>query len=157
MGTAIASAGLRLVYGGGTLGLMGLLADATLAAGGEVIGVIPRAFADEGRAHDELTEIRIVETMHNRKQTMADLADAFIALPGGPGTLDELFEQWAWFNHGMHKKPCGILNVNGYFDPLALMVDRMVHERFLPSEHARSLIVESNPSAMLSRLSMLEV
>ncbi len=96
---------------------MGVLADASLAAGGEVIGVMPSAFVRQGRAHRELTELHVVESMHERKQKMADLGDAFIALPGGPGTLEELFEQWAWFNHGMHTKPCGILNVDGYFRP----------------------------------------
>ena len=114
-GKALVRAGLRLVYGGGRVGLMGVLADEVLAAGGQVTGVMPRALVEREIAHRGVTDLRVVETMHERKELMADLADAFIALPGGAGTLEEIFEQWTWSQLGIHAKPCGFINVNGYF------------------------------------------
>jgi uncharacterized protein (TIGR00730 family) len=128
---SIAETGAALVYGGGRVGLMGALADAALAAGGEVIGVMPRSLVAREIAHRGLSRLQVVETMHERKTTMSGLADAFLALPGGAGTLEEIFEQWTWGQLGIHGKPCAFLNVKGYFDPLRAMVDKMLAEGFL--------------------------
>lgn len=150
-GQALARAGLDLVYGGGKVGLMGAVADAALAAGGRVVGVMPRALVDREIGHTGLTTLHVVETMHERKTLMGGLADAFLALPGGAGTLEEIFEQWTWAQLGIHDKPCGFLNVNGYFDPLIAMVARMAGERFIAAEHAGMLVVEPDPDAALVR------
>ncbi len=131
LGTAMAQAGFRLVYGGGHVGLMGVVADAVLAAGGEVIGIIPRQLAEREVAHRGLTRLHIVETMHQRKHMMAELADAFIALPGGYGTLDELCEVLGWAQLGLHTKPIILLDVADYWQPLFAMLDRAVQEGFL--------------------------
>src|SRR6516164_2274986 len=125
LGRAIAERRLGLVYGGGHIGLMGVLADAVLSGGGEVIGVIPQALVDRELAHTGVTELRVVETMHQRKALMADLSDGFLALPGGFGTGDELFEILTWAQLGLHAKPIGVLNVGGYFDPLLAWLDHM--------------------------------
>jgi len=149
-GLRLARKGIEIVYGGGRVGLMGMVADAALAAGGRVTGVIPRALAEREIAHSGLTTLHVVQTMHERKAKMAELADAFIALPGGAGTLDELFEQWTWAQLGIHGKACGILNVNGYFDPLKEMTSRMVAEGFLHKTYADILAVTDDLDVLLT-------
>ena len=151
VGTALAKAGLKLVYGGGKIGLMGAVADAAIAAGGHVIGVMPEALAQREIAHAELSELHVVETMHQRKTMMADLADAFIALPGGAGTLEEFFEQWTWAQLGIHGKPCGLLNVDDYFGPLIAMMQRIVTEGFIAERYYEMLVVETSIEPMLKR------
>ncbi|MGB9471425.1 MAG: TIGR00730 family Rossman fold protein [Candidatus Acidiferrum sp.] len=150
-GRALVRAGLRLVYGGGKVGLMGILADTVLAGGGEVIGVITRGLFDREIGHQGIRDLRVVESMHERKELMASLADGFIALPGGVGTLEEIFEQWAWSQLGIHAKPCGFLNVNGYFTPLIAMIDHMVAEGFLSPAFAAMIAVETEPDGLLAR------
>lgn len=135
MGRLLASQGLRIVYGGGRLGLMGALADAAVAAGGDIVGVIPGALVDKEVAHRGLSELRVVASMHDRKALMADLADGFIALPGGIGTLEEFFEIWTWGQLGLHHKPFGLLNVGGFYDPLLAFLDQLADRRFLRREH----------------------
>ncbi|HEY6468056.1 MAG TPA: TIGR00730 family Rossman fold protein [Candidatus Acidoferrales bacterium] len=151
VGQALAREGLRIVYGGGKVGLMGVVADAALAAGGEVIGVIPRALFDREVGHAGLTDLRIVDSMHARKQLIADLSDAFIALPGGAGTLEEIFEQWTWSQLGIHQKPCAVLNVNNYFAPLRAMVDQAVAEGFTKPTFAAMLAIEDDLEKLLDR------
>jgi uncharacterized protein (TIGR00730 family) len=151
-GQALANAGVRLVYGGGRVGLMGILADEVLAAGGQVTGIIPEALWEREIAHQGLTDLRIVDTMHARKTLMAELSDGFIALPGGPGTLEEIFEQWTWSQLGIHAKPCGFLNVDGYFNPQIAMIDRMVADGFLSHTYAAMLSVETDPTVLLARM-----
>lgn len=143
---------IRLVYGGGHVGLMGVLADAVLDEGGEVHGVITRALEEKEVAHRGVTRLVVVETMHERKAAMADLADGFVALPGGFGTLDELFEVVTWTQLGIHSKPCGILNVNGFFDPLWALLEAATQQRFLHPDHRDIVIMESDPLALLDRL-----
>jgi hypothetical protein len=142
---------LTLVYGGGRVGLMGVVADEVLRLGGRAIGVIPRPLWDREVGHANLTEVRIVETMHERKATMADLSDGFIALPGGLGTLEEIFEIWTWAQLGMHSKPCGFLDVAGYYTPLMQFLDRAVAEAFIRPDMRAAAIVESDPDRMLTR------
>ena len=149
---AIARRRLKLVYGGGNVGLMGVLADTALDAGAHVIGVIPRRLVEKEVAHSRLTEQRIVGTMHERKALMADLSDAFIALPGGLGTLDETFEMLTWTQLGYHRKPSALLDVNGYFGQLAAFLDHAVEERFVTAAHRGMLIIERDPDAVLDRL-----
>jgi uncharacterized protein (TIGR00730 family) len=151
LGRAIASRGLRLVYGGAAVGLMGVLADAALAAGGEVVGVIPGALVEREIAHAGLTELHPVDSMHERKARMADLSDGFVALPGGAGTLEEFFEVWTWGQLGHHRKPVGLLNAEGFFDPLIHFLDSLERERFMRPEHRQMLIVEREPEALLDR------
>jgi len=151
-GRRLARRGIEIVYGGGRIGLMGVVADAALAAGGRVTGVIPRALAEREIAHAGLTTLHVVQTMHERKAKMAELADGFIALPGGAGTLDELFEQWTWAQLGIHGKACGILNVNGYFDPLKEMTSRMVAEGFLHESYADILVFTDDLDVLLTHL-----
>ena len=139
LGTRIAREGLALVYGGGNVGLMGIIADAALAAGGEVIGVIPEQLVGWEVAHQGLTRLDIVANMHERKARMFDLSDAFIALPGGFGTLDEMFEMLTWRQLGLGDKPCAFLDVESFYAPLAAMLDRMVEERFLHPDQRRDL------------------
>lgn len=131
LGTRIAREKLSLVYGGGNVGLMGIVADAVLAAGGDVIGVIPRQLVDREVAHLDVTRLEIVDSMHERKARMFDLSDAFVALPGGFGTLDEMFEMLTWRQLGLGDRPCAFLDVDGFYTPLMAMIDRMVEERFL--------------------------
>lgn len=142
---------LRLVYGGGSVGLMGVLADAVLDAGGEVIGVIPGSLATPELAHPGLTELRVVGSMHERKATMGALADAFIALPGGLGTLEEILEVLTWAQLGIHGKPVGLLNACGYWDRLADMLAHAVGEGFVRPQHARLLLVGDSPAELLDR------
>ena len=151
---ALFGRGIGLVYGGGNVGLMGILADAMLQAGGAVIGVIPRALVAREVAHRGLTELRIVDTMHQRKAMMNELSDAFIALPGGFGTLEEFFEILTWSQLGIHDKPCGLLNVSGYFDRLLSMLDHAAEERFVRPPHRELVIAETDASAMLQRLAL---
>jgi uncharacterized protein (TIGR00730 family) len=151
-GALLARQGLGLVYGGGHVGLMGVLADAVLGGGGEVIGVIPQALVERELAHPGLTELRVVGTMHQRKALMADLADGFAALPGGYGTGDELFEILTWAQLGLHTRPIGLLNTAGYFDALLAWLDQMVREQFLRPEHRRLLLTADSPAALLDLL-----
>jgi len=153
LGTVLADRGIGLVYGGGNIGLMGVLADTMVAGGAEVIGVIPEALVAREVAHRSLTDLRIVGSMHERKALMAALADGFIALPGGLGTLDELFETLTWGQLGLHEKPCGLLNVAGFYDDLARLLDRLVAERFVHLDHRAMLVVETDPARLLDRLS----
>ena len=143
--------GIGVVYGGGGVGLMGVLADAVLAEGGEIIGVIPRALMDREIAHRDV-DMRVVGSMHERKALMAELSDAFVALPGGIGTLEELFEVYTWAQLGLHSKPCALLNVAGYFDGIAAFLGHAVEERFLRVEHLEVLMVETEAGALIERL-----
>lgn len=149
LGAYLAGRGIGIVYGAGRLGTMGELADAAIEAGGEVVGVIPRFMTDAGREHASLTELRVVETMHERKETMARLSDGFIALPGGAGTLEEFMEVFTWAQLGLHAKPCGLLNVNGYYDRFLHFLDNMTEERFLMREHRDAVLVDDSPGGLL--------
>jgi uncharacterized protein (TIGR00730 family) len=151
LGQFLGERGLGLVYGGGNVGLMGVLADAALLAGAEVVGVIPRALLARELGHQGCTVLRVVETMHERKASMAEFADAFIALPGGLGTLDELFEAMTWAQLGLHQKPIGLLEVDGFFAPLVAYLDRAVTEGFVRVEHRAALTVASEPEELLER------
>ncbi len=142
----------ELVYGGGKVGMMGVLADAVLADGGKVIGVIPRALLAKEVAHAGLTELRVVASMHERKAIMSELSDAFVALPGGLGTLEEFFEVLTWAQLGLHAKPCGLLNVGGYFDRLLTFLDHAVEERFVKGAHRDLVITSTAPAELLDRL-----
>jgi uncharacterized protein (TIGR00730 family) len=152
LGQTLAEAGFGLVYGGASVGTMGALADAVLPANGEVHGVIPAQLVERELAHPGLTELIEVSDMHRRKATMAELADAFVALPGGAGTLEEFFEVWTWSLLGLHHKPVGLLDVGGYFEKLWAMLDAMVHEGFLRAEHRDALQTDSDPRALLTKL-----
>lgn len=151
-GGICAQRGLGIVYGGGSVGLMGVLADSALKAGGEVIGVIPRAMIAEERAHHGVTKLIPVDSMHERKSCMAQLSDAFVALPGGIGTLEEVIEVFTWLQLGLHLKPVGLLNVAGFYDPLLRTLDHMREEQFLLPAHQAMLTVERDPEALLNRL-----
>ena len=152
LGAAIARRGLGLVYGGAHVGLMGGVADAALAARGEVVGVLPRALEARELAHRGLSELHVVESMHERKALMAELSDCFIALPGGVGTLEETFEAWTWTQLGLHAKPCALLDVDGYYAPLQTFLDGAVTERFVRSEHRAMLLVDDDPERLLDAL-----
>ena len=147
---ALTSRGIGLVYGGAGIGIMGEIADAVLAGGGQVIGVIPQMLADKEVAHDGLTELKIVGSMHERKQVMMDLSDGFIALPGGLGTQEELFEVLTWSQLGLHTKPCGLLNVEGYYDKLCSFLDHAVEEQFVKCHHREVLLVQQSPEKLLT-------
>ena len=153
VGTMLARRGITLVYGAGNIGLMGIAADAALAAGGKVIGVIPRALVDKEVAHHGLSELVIVNDMHERKLTMATRADGFIALPGGIGTLEELFETWTWLQLGFHQKPIALLDVSGYFASLLTFLDTMVAEGFLIAAQRELLMTGTDPEEVLARMS----
>lgn len=150
LGRLLAQRGISLVYGAGNVGLMGILADATLEAGGEVVGVIPKALVEKEVAHSRLTALHVVDTMHQRKALMADLADGFAALPGGFGTSDELFEILTCAQLGFHSKPVSVLNTAGYFDPLLRWLDHMVEEGFLKPRHRALVQVAESPEQLLS-------
>ena len=152
LGRLLAEQGRTLVYGGGNVGLMGVVADAALAAGGQVIGVIPEAMLKWEVGHPNLTELRVVASMHERKATMADLADSFIALPGGIGTLEELFEVWTWGQLGLHGKPLGFLDVAGYFERLHAFLDHMADEGFVKARHRKMAAVHHDPAILLTLL-----
>ncbi|WP_026360296.1 TIGR00730 family Rossman fold protein [Amycolatopsis nigrescens] len=149
LGTLLAERGIGLVYGGASVGTMGAVADAALAAGGEVIGVIPEHLSRVEIAHAGLTKLHVVADMHQRKAKMAELADGFLALPGGAGTLEELFEVWTWAQLGLHSKPIGLVDVAGYFQPLREFVDHMVDAGFLRTEHRDVITVHKDPVALL--------
>jgi uncharacterized protein (TIGR00730 family) len=152
----LAADGLGLVYGGAGVGLMATLADSVLDEGGEVIGVIPRALMEKEIAHSRVSDLRVVDSMHERKALMADLSDAFVALPGGLGTLEELLEIFTWAQLGLHHKPCALLDVEGYYAGLADFLAHAVEERFLREEHRAMLIVEREPRALIDRLNRFE-
>lgn len=152
----LADRGLGLVYGGASVGTMGVLADAALAAGGEVIGVIPQSLQDKEVGHVGLSELHVVASMHERKMMMMDLCDAFVVLPGGSGTLEELFETFTWLQLGLHEKPIGLLEVAGYWAPLVAFLDHAVGQGFLRREHADMLLVDDDPDRLLDRLAAWE-
>jgi uncharacterized protein (TIGR00730 family) len=151
-GKLLVTRGLRLVYGGGRVGLMGTLADAVLAGGGEAIGVIPQLLLDREVGHAGLTQLHVVSSMSERKQLMGELADAFVTLPGGTGTMDELFEAWTWTMLGLQHKHSGLLNFKGYYDPLIAFLDRAVQEGFLRPRHRETLVVDTAMDRLLDRL-----
>jgi hypothetical protein len=152
LGRAVGERGIGVVYGGACVGLMGVMADAALEAGSDVIGVIPSALVAKEIAHRALTELRVVASMHERKALMADLSDAFIALPGGWGTLEEFFEVLTWGQLGLHHKPCGLLNVHGYFDGLLSFLDHTVEQGFVKREYRSMIAVAESPGALLDML-----
>lgn len=151
-GAAVARRGWKLVYGGGHVGLMGALADAALAAGGEVIGIMPRALLTREIAHPDLTRLHLVTSMHRRKALMASMSDGFLTLPGGYGTLEEFFETLTWAQLGLHTKPCALLDVAEFWDPLLAMVDRQIAGGFVPEEHRRLILTGADPEALLDRM-----
>ena len=156
LATTLAERGIGVVYGGGKVGLMGVIADSALAAGGEVIGVMPQALIDREIGHRGVTELQVVDSMHERKARMAELADAFIAVPGGIGTLEELIEVYTWSQLGIHDNGCGILNVNGYYDGLIAFLDHAVISGFLRPQHRDVLVVADDPAELLDRLAAFE-
>jgi uncharacterized protein (TIGR00730 family) len=147
----LVSRNIKLVYGGASIGIMGMVANQVLKLGGHVTGVIPKALAHKEVMHNHLTELHITQSMHERKMLMAELADGFIALPGGIGTLEELFEIWTWAQLGFHHKPCGLLNVEGYYDSLIKFLDHVLAEQFVKHHHHAMLMVEKNPDLLLDR------
>ena len=157
LGALLAERGIGLVYGGGNVGLMGVIADAVMAKGGQVIGVIPQSLADREIANTGITELRIVDSMHTRKAMMADLSDAFIAMPGGVGTFEEFFEVVTWTQLGLHRKPCGLLNVNGFYAPLAAFIDQATNEGFIRPEHRAAIVLDSDPVRLLDTLATIEL
>jgi uncharacterized protein (TIGR00730 family) len=152
MGAELARRGLGLVYGGASVGLMGAIADAALAAGGHVVGVIPSSLVKKELAHGGVSDLRVVRTMHERKALMADLSDAFVALPGGIGTLEETFEVLTWAQLGLHRKPCGFLDVEGYYRPLLSFLEHGIEARFIRPEHRSVFLVEEDPVEMIDLL-----
>jgi len=156
MGHALADRGLGLVCGGGSVGMMGTVADAVLERGGEVIGVIPRALATKEAAHGGLTELLVVASMHERKARMEELSDGFVALPGGWGTFEEIFEMLTWGQLGLHQKPCGVLNVAGYFDHLSAFLEHAFAERFVREAFRPMMIMEQDPAVLLDRFDQYE-
>jgi uncharacterized protein (TIGR00730 family) len=157
LGRLLASKSIGLVYGGGNVGLMGVIADAALEAGGEVIGVIPLALADREIAHTGLTELHVVDSMHTRKAKMAELADAFVAMPGGVGTFEEFFEAITWTQLGLHRKPCGLLNVGGFYTPLEKFIDQAVTEGFIRPVHRTAIVVDSDPARLIDTMAAIEL
>jgi uncharacterized protein (TIGR00730 family) len=152
LGRVLAARGLGVVYGGGRVGLMGRMSGAAMSGGAEVIGVIPEALHQREVGHEGITTLHRVGTMHERKAMMAELADAFIALPGGLGTLEEVFEMWTWGQLGFHRKPIGLLDASGYWSPLIAMLDRMVEEGFVAAEYRSIVCIADRPGALLDRL-----
>jgi uncharacterized protein (TIGR00730 family) len=152
LGQALVSRGCSLVYGGANIGVMGVVADAVLAGGGEVIGVMPTFLVDREVAHRGLTELRVVESMHERKAVMSELSDGVVALPGGLGTLDEFFEALTWAQLGLHRKPCGLLNAAGYFDRLLRFLDHATDQQFVAAGHRAMLVCEDDPDKLLDGL-----
>lgn len=151
-GGLLAARGIRLVYGGGRVGLMGAVADAVLAGGGQAIGVIPQLLLDREVGHTGLTQLHVVTNMSERKQVMADFADAFVTLPGGIGTMDELFEAWTWTQLGLQRKPSGLLNAGGYYDALLAFLDRATKDGFMHASTRSALIVDTDMTMLLDRL-----
>jgi len=156
LGQELAQNQITLIYGGANVGLMGMVADAVLNHGGSVIGVLPQFLQNREIAHPSLTELIMVESMHERKAKMAELADGFIALPGGPGTLEEYFEIFTWGQLGLHQKPCGLLNINHYFDPLISMFDTMERNQFMQAKYRAMVITDETPEGMLKQFSVYE-
>jgi uncharacterized protein (TIGR00730 family) len=152
LGRALVDRGIRQVFGGGRVGMMGVLAETVLQGGGEAVGVIPRNLMDMGLGLSTATSLHVVETMHMRKAMMADMADGFIAMPGGFGTAEEFFEALTWAQLGLHAKPCGLLNVRGYFDDLIRFVDHAVEQQFIDPMHRTLLLVDDSPEALLDKL-----
>lgn len=152
LGRTLAKQGIGVVYGGSSVGLMGAMADAALAEGGEVIGVIPQALVEKEMAHSGLADLRVVESMHQRKALMAELSDGFIALPGGIGTLEELFEVWTWAQLGYHQKPCSLLNIAGFYDGLSAFLDHVAAEAFMKQIHRGMLIMEQDIDKLLAAI-----
>lgn len=152
LATALVVRDITLIYGGGNVGLMGILADAVMSAGGKAIGVIPQHLAAKELAHEGISELRVVSDMHERKATMAELSEGVLALPGGLGTLEELFEMLTWAQLGLHKKPCGLLNVKGYFDFLLSFLDHAKEQRFVSSEHRDLLLRSARVDELLDRM-----
>jgi len=148
---AIVERGIGLVYGGGGVGVMGILADEVLRLGGKAVGVMPESLVSKELAHANLTELHVTPSMHARKTLMAELADGFVALPGGIGTFEEIFEAWTWAQLGFHGKPCGLLNVAGYYDSLISFLDHAAHEAFVREDQRHMLVVEADPVALLDR------
>lgn len=151
-GARLGQRGYDLVYGGASIGIMGAVADAAMSAGARATGVMPESMLEEELAHQELDDLRIVDSMHERKATMADLSDAFVALPGGLGTLEELFETWTWAQLGYHRKPCSVLNIDSYWSPLLEMVDHAVDSGFVDEIYRQMLVVGQKPDDLLDRL-----
>ncbi len=156
LGKLLCERGIGVIYGGSSVGLMAALAETMLDELGDIIGVIPRMLVEREVANTALNDLRIVDSMHERKAMMAELADGFVALPGGVGTLEEFFEIWTWGQLGMHQKPCGLLNIAGYFDPLLEFLDRAVEEKFVREVHRAMVVVESDPRALLARFEAYE-
>jgi uncharacterized protein (TIGR00730 family) len=156
LGKELAKRNIALVYGGASVGVMGAVADSVLEEGGYVIGVMPSFLDDREIAHKNLTELIIVDSMHERKAKMADLADGFIALPGGPGTLEEFFEIFTWAQLGLHSKPCGLLNINHYYDPLITLFNHMSNEQFLHEKYRTMALVDNEPSGILDKFNTYE-
>ncbi|WP_166267215.1 TIGR00730 family Rossman fold protein [Marinobacter caseinilyticus] len=152
LGAFMAGKGIDLVFGGGHVGLMGAIADAVLAGGGKVYGVIPESLLDRELGHTGLTQLQVVADMHERKAAMAAMADGFVALPGGPGTMEELFEAWTWAQLGYHDKPCALYNAFGFYDHLLAFIDKMADAGFLKADHANMLMVESSPEGLIQAM-----
>ncbi|MBB6453664.1 hypothetical protein HNQ94_002113 [Salirhabdus euzebyi] len=152
LGTLLAKEGIDLVYGGATVGCMGAVADAVLEGGGKVIGVIPKKLANVEISHQTLTELHVVDTMHERKALMADYADGFIAMPGGTGTLEEWFEVFTWAQLGYHQKPCSFLNVNNYYDPIVSLFDHMIGQGFVKERYKDLILIDEDPKQLISKL-----
>ena len=157
MGAVLAKRGVGLVYGGGNVGLMGVVADAVMAHGGEAIGVIPQSLADREIAHGGITQLHVVDSMHARKAMMAELSDAFVAMPGGVGTFEEFFEVVTWTQLGLHRKPCGLLNVQGFYTPLAAFIDQAVSEGFIKPVHRAAIVVDNDPARLLNTLAKVDL
>jgi hypothetical protein len=157
MGRLLAKRRIGLVFGGGNVGLMGVMANAVIEGGGEAIGVIPQALFDREVGHTGITDLRVVDSMHTRKAMMAELADAFVAMPGGVGTFEEFFEAVTWTQLGLHRKPCGLLNVAGFYAPLAAFIDQAVSEGFIKPVHRAAIVVDDDPERLLDTLSTIEV
>lgn len=157
LGGLLARRHIALIYGGGNVGLMGVIANAVLDAGGEVIGVIPHSLAQREIEHRGLTQLHVVDSMHTRKAMMAELADAFIAMPGGVGTFEEFFEAVTWTQLGVHRKPCGLLNVAGFYTPLAAFIDQAVSEGFIKPIHRQSIVVDDNAERLLDALATVKL
>jgi uncharacterized protein (TIGR00730 family) len=156
LGRTLAQSNISLVYGGASVGIMGVIAESVLESGGEVIGVIPKTLQEREIAHPSLSELHVVNSMHERKALMSDLADGFIALPGGPGTLEEFFEVFTWAQLGEHGKPCGLLNINNYYAPLMSLFDHMTEQQFLHEEYRSMVITESESEELLKKFSNYE-
>lgn len=156
LGEELAKRNITLVYGGASVGIMGAVAEAVLDAGGKVIGIMPSFLEQREISHNNLTELIVVDSMHERKAKMAELADGFIALPGGPGTLEEFFEIFTWAQLGLHRKPCGLLNINNYYDPLVALFNHMTEEQFLHEKYRSMALVDVDPNGLLNQFNNYE-